>query len=1394
MNSPLLKQSAVLGGSTSQHLRKLAQRLAAYIPTTLTRKILQNESVSPGEAETITAATMFADMSGFTRVAEALAVNGARGTEALSRTLLMTFTALINAIHDTGGAVSHFHGDAMMIYFPDVDGQAASRALASAQFLQSLMQTNFSKVNTNHLEENSSSYTLSIKIGVGYGRCLQMIVGDEANKEFVLAGTAVDEAVVAQLKAEAGQVFASEAALKAAALPSNAPFRLVQELPPVPNAQNSLYWEAYNQLALHRLLTAVPAFMPDALFERLQDRNSQSISEHRSVTSMFVQFEGIDFGADIAGEQLQAYYQWAWQIVQRYGGANSRVNRVLTGDKGSQLHILFGAPVAPDAPEQAVRCALALQQKRPEFISCQRIGLTVGRVFAGAVGSLNRREYTVVGRRVNLSARLTQICPPDGIFLDAETAARVQPHILCQPRPSVTLKGYREPVAVFQVLGEQTAVTQAETRFQKWQQPPAGRDKELQQLFARMEMALQGKGGLIAIHGSYGSGQMAFLAAGVRYWLGAGGQGLVGVCQQHTSDVTYAPWVSVWRDFFELTPELSSAEHLVKVTERVQELTPNAAKGVDLWRELLGTPLRRTALLLDLPPVVRQMRLFKLVKKSIAAAVAKRPLLIVLEDIHLADPASLDLMDALVQQSESLPFLLLVTYRSGVDFNFNTLTLPMSSQIRLADFTPQQARYLIRQRLGTDQLPMLVEQRLGLRDRQGRESAVNPLFLEESLQMMLSTGVVEQDKSQYASLPVRFDEARLAKMQVPDTIYTLLLSRLDQLPAAGRGLLQTASVIGREFDLATLVAVSPGLDRETAVSLLDELIKTDLVQQLSTGLVATYLFQHNLIHQVVYQSLTYARRQKVHATIAERIIRQSGELLPTQFPVLAYHFSQTDQHKSGLKYALAAAKEAEAQHNHRSAAEFYKQASHHLEALGTEASWETAVFIAMDRAKTLLRLGHFIQAGLLATEAMKLCLDHDDMGQTFTIYNLMAEIRLRQARYADVPMLTGKIINSLLVYTPPSELARAYLLWGQSLSALGSWQAAADRLERAEEIYRARGDVAGLVTVLTTLGQVRSHQQPDETAVKIIEEALALLQDESAPALLGEAQLALSQVKFRLGQADLALAAVETAVTSLRSVGSNGLAHGLTHRAAVYIYLGQFEAALADLQMASKLLEGMDDVPGQLKLYLLWGVEYNGGLGDWRQARRRLVRVGQLLTAQPKDEGMVVQEGVRLWLGLGQVALHTGRWAQAESLLQKVLTAVVSPRFIWWRPAAFYAWGMLLLAQAEDDERETASTPLRKQAVTEAYRYFQKGFQAVEAGGNPDELPLILLQLGLTARELEDERCWHYLETAVQAARQRARYADQQQTLRQASLILLHAHAPHLQQLGQETLKAIPNS
>ena len=419
----------------------LAQRLAAYIPATLVHQIMHDGLPTPGQPRSLKAATIFTDMSGFTAMSEELASDGPRGAEEVNRVLLLTFTGMIDIIHSFGGAISHFYGDAMSVYFPDSDGRAAQRALACGQQMQLLMHTSFGRVVTNRPPSKSPFFALTMKVGVGYGRCQELIVGTaQTNLEFVLTGPAIDEAAEAEHHASAGQVIASRTVLQQAKLShlitadySNLGETAVSTPPTTP----ILNWTEYSEKSLQHLIDTIPPFIPPALHQRLiLTQTTTDNAEHRPVTSLFVQFEYADDQDDTSaietaemGRQLQDYYNWASKIVARFGSQNARVNRVLTGDKGNQLHIIFGAPVAPDAPDQALRCALALQRERPSTITNQRIGLAAGKVFAGPVGATSRREYTVVGDIVNLSARLMQICEAEAVFTDRTTADRTRKNI-----------------------------------------------------------------------------------------------------------------------------------------------------------------------------------------------------------------------------------------------------------------------------------------------------------------------------------------------------------------------------------------------------------------------------------------------------------------------------------------------------------------------------------------------------------------------------------------------------------------------------------------------------------------------------------------------------------------------------------------------------------------------------------------------------------------------------------------------------------------------------------------------------------------------------------------------------------------------------------------------------
>lgn len=1360
----------------------LLHRLAAYIPTTLTREILTAGLPVPGEPRSLLAATLFSDISGFTTMSEELATDGPRGAEELNRVLLITFTAMIDVIHQMGGAVSHFYGDAMSVYFPDNDGQAAVRALACAQMMQQLMLVSFERVVTNRPPGKNPFFHLTIKIGVGYGRCQELVVGDPASSlEFVLTGPAVDEAAMAEKQASAGQVVASRAVLAQTGLPTTADFSLVTTPLPHPPATPILDWDSYDEAALRRLAAVIGAFIPTALYERIVATSQESLAEHRPVTSLFVQFEvigDVDESSAIEtvamGRQLQAYYQWVNQVVARFSNQNARLNRVLTGDKGNQLHIMFGAPVAPDAPEQAVRCALALQREQPDFIASQRIGLAVGKVFAGPVGSSSRREYTVVGDVVNLSARLMQICERGMVLTDQLAAERTRDFIAFEPLPPVQLKGKQAAITPYRARRDQSATTQLQTYFSRWQRPLVNREQELEALLDNMDLARRGSGRVVAIAGPAGVGKTRLLAAAALHWLEAGGTGFLGVCHQHTADNPYSPWRNIWQDLFGLRSDMDAEAQVAVVIEQTHRLAPESGDDTALWGEVLGLPLPLPDSLLALPADVRQARFFALVRRCFRAVAQTRPLLLVLENLHWVDQASLALLDDLTLHLETWPVFVALTYRpTAADIPAETLSRPLCLPINLADLSPEQARDLLQQLLGVDKLPLTIEQQaikqhLGLCDREGEPIPVNPLFLEEALHVMIGVGVLEVNGR------VRVNEDLLSQMQLPDTIHGLLLARLDRLPPISRDLLQVASVIGREFPVEPLHTITPNVSREMVYTLMAQLSDEELTQLVTADPEWIYLFQHAMTHEVAYESLSYARRQVLHAAVANWLVHEYQDNLKPYHPILAYHYSRAGLHSEALRFALAGADDARAIFANREAVELYKLAERHLQILGEAEWWETAVHLYLSRSESLRFIGNLSAAVADLEKAVALCQEHQDDRHMAQAYILLAEMKYRQARHEEAQGLARIVIEQWPDLLTSDEMARAYLWAGMAASSLLEYDLALTYLREAEKICLATNNNSRLAHITEGIGFVYYFRRDLESALAAMQRSVQLSRNFGNPANLASALNNIALVQFTLGQPEAALATFDEAIGLVRETSRNFLAQFLGNRAEVLTYLGRFAAALENFEEANSLFEAMDDEAGLVEIHLLWGYEYCSQLGQWEEARRHFRQAEALIALRPDD---YPEEKARLLLGFGQVALTAGDTGQADALLREAEAIIADKGLAWWRPAVCYFGGLTRLAQAKTAEAQT---------------YFQQGIQAVEQEGCPDYLPLILWQLA--ACTSDDTARLVYLERCVRAAQQRARYLDRRYCFIQAGSLLINSEDANLRQLGEACLRQVEAS
>lgn len=1351
-------------------LAQQARRLGAYLPITLARQIAHHGLPEPGVTHWLQAAVLFSDMSGFTRMADELAADGRWGAEELNRILLHFYNAMIGVIHSAGGAVSHFYGDAMLVYFSDQTGEAAYWAATCARRLQQVVDQSFRQVTARRVDGRLSHFHLTMKIGLGYGACLELVVGDPSQTlEFVLAGPAVEQATAAEKQATAGQIIASPAfhrRLGSAAAqfqPLPAAFYTPETWP----ASALLDWDALPPQAWQRLATTAPAFVPAPLVAWLAADPPPFIAEHRLATSLFVQFEGIDYYAEDCGARLQAYYMWACRTLQRFAPHNGRVNRLLTGDKGNQLHVILGAPMAPPGPDQALRFALALQREQPPFITAQRVGLVCGDVFAGPLGSEQRHEYTIIGDRVNVSARLNQVCPNGEVRLDVQTANRLYHDFEFESLPAVLVKGKPFHVPLCLPLREKVGPARLEARFRQLPVRLVARDQELAEIYARLDAILQHQGALTLLVGPAGVGKSTLVAAAAHYWLGGMGSGFIGACHTELADTPYGPWLAIWRAQFHLTPDLSVADQIQQLMTALAAYGPSYVDQAPLWAEVLGLPLPLPPALAELTSRERQERFFEQVQAVLERVAWRKPLLIILEDLHAAHQTTLDLVDYLLQGNEGLPYGLLATAHRA-DLPLKGLHDARQHIMLLTPWRAAQARTHLRFLLDDRPIPPELEAYFGLEQTPPRDSWLTPLLLHEAVRELREGGILYQQEGHWLVDPARFDP-----QHIPDNVQGLLQARLDRLPPAGRRITQLAAVVGEQFDRPTLAALlAQTMPPDQLEQGLRHLQAADIVSVVPGAPTPVYLFRHALLRETAYQSLLFQEREQIHRQVAEALMQRYADNLRPYYPALAYHYSQARAPRPAFRYASAAGHDAYAIFANHEAVHFYDIALAYGAALEAPEVWAALADIWLARGHALMHLGNYTQAVESVWRALALALTHDDALRQGQAYVRLAELASRQGRYQPAYALARQVTHQLAATLPAEWLVMGYVWAGCAAGALGQRQEGLTWLEQAEQLCLAAGLERQRVNVQDTLAYIHFLEGHWPAALVSLQKGVELARRYSTPATLAYLLNNLALVQRMTGQFAPALSALDEALQLSARTSHSGYAGILGIKGGVLAALGRFPEAQACFETALGRLLRTDDAYNRVEVYLLYASEYHAALGDWSATIHCLERAQQLIASDRPSFG---EEQARLCLTFGAARLQQGQLAEAEHWLRQAYDQCQQLRLRWWLPGVHYYRG--LAAQHRGNPAE----------ATQAWR---NAIQSIEQEqGCPEYLPLVYLALAEQPGAVNEGR--DYYVAALQAAGRHARYVERRLCLERAGRALVALNLEPWLTWGLEALQQL---
>lgn len=871
--------------------------LHTYLPQDRRRALARGESLP----DRTSGSALFADISGFTAMTEALTREHGerRGIEAMTLRVNAVYEALIGDVERFGGSVIGFSGDAITCWFDAREPEPTQRAAQCAQAMQASMR---------------QFPTLFVKVAVSTGPARRFAIGHpEIQLIDVVAGATVARVSMAEGMAQAGEVLIDQATATLLQAPLHgsrasdcgerffvldpAWFSGLQPTGPVAAQAAPLDVEVLR-----------PWVLPFVV-QRESAGQGLFVTDLRPATALFARFTGLDYDNDErAAQALEALVSQAQLVLQRHGGV---LLELTIGDKGSYLYGSFGAAqVHEDDASRALRAAMALRQFFSTSPYSVQIGLASGTMRVGGYGSSTRQSFGAMGDDVNFAARLMSIAQPGEILISGRVRQAVAAEFTLEARPPMPLRGKAEPLPVFAVMGlrQQRAIRLQEPAFAL---PMVGREAEMALLADRLSAALQGRGQILGITAEAGMGKSRLLAEGIRLarrqqWIGYGG-----TCQLDGIHTPYLVWQSIWTAFFDLDPALPLRKRIRSIESELEDRAPEHAEAWPLLGAVLGLELPDNDFTRALQPKDRKALLETVLLQCLASAAHEAAgdgsgVLLVLEDLHAADPLSLDLLALVARAIEHLPVLVLLSYRPAdtaspqpASARFDTLA--HFGQIELNGLDAAQAEQVVRAKVAG-----LFPERVGavpsaLIERITSRAQGNPFYVEELLNYLHDRGIDPRNA------------AALAALDLPASLHSLLLSRIDQLPVSQQRSLKLASIIGRVFRATDLHDYYPALGAlETLKADLRELDRLGFTPLESPDPELTYLFRHLVTLEVGYESLPHATRRQLHGLYAHYLESRYPDRVSQLTPQLAHHFVRAEVHDKACHYSRKAGEQAAA--------------------------------------------------------------------------------------------------------------------------------------------------------------------------------------------------------------------------------------------------------------------------------------------------------------------------------------------------------------------------------------------------------------------------------------------------------------------------------------------------
>jgi class 3 adenylate cyclase/tetratricopeptide (TPR) repeat protein len=691
-------------------------------------------------------------------------------------------------------------------------------------------------------------------------------------------------------------------------------------------------------LASQESLSSLQQSTPQALREKIITAKARLEGERKPVAILFTDIVDSTSIAERMDpedwrEIITGAHRLVSGIVYQYEGTIAQL-------LGDGVLAFFGAPIThEDDPHRAVRAGLEIQnamrvyQQKIKRITPNfqmRVGINTGLVVVGNIGDDLHMEYQAIGDAVNLAARLQSLAYPGTVLISESTYRTQSQWIECTDLGIVTVKGKSEPVHIYQVdrLKDEPVYwpQQGKTAI-----PMVGRQDELTRLQDLSTAVRAGIGRVAIISGEPGVGKSRL----VLEWKAAleGSEKIEvswieGHCLSYGQANAYHLVNDLLRSMAGLAVSSNQADNRLALETFIQKnLGESWHETYALLGHMLSLPLEKEAMahIRTLDPVTLQGRYVAALQRVFVAMAKQKPLLVICEDLHWADPSSVEVLIRLLPSIHEAPLFFCFTSRPDQDVAGWQLVVTARArigagltEISLQPLSMEATHQMVSTLLAAIDLREEVKQ-LVLQKSEG-----NPLFVEEVVRMLIEQGALIRENDTWIL------QQDLGLLEIPDTLKRLVLSRIDRLDEEPKRVLRIASVIGREFPVKVLEQVYSNQDQDLKhgrmIAHLSMLEYENLVKLATVHPDLRYLFYHAVIQEAAYEAILKADRKALHRRVAASLEEIFPDRLDDLAATLGYHFGKGDVRDKAVTYLSRAAENARSRYANQEAIGLFNSA------------------------------------------------------------------------------------------------------------------------------------------------------------------------------------------------------------------------------------------------------------------------------------------------------------------------------------------------------------------------------------------------------------------------------------------------------------------------------------